>query len=613
VRFPSVDAAARAAADTVRRFPAAVLCGVVAAASASVLVERDGEHLALRWFLTATLGLALFPALATRASRFPARKALGWGTMAAGGALLAAFLLATGAWRDPVLARRYAQISLGFHSFVAVFAYWRFREPHGFWQFNRRLFERFLVAAVFSGVLFVGLVLALVALNRLFGVTVRDETYAHLGFAIAFVFHPMYFLGGIPRDLPSLEEQRDYPAGLRIFSQYILVPLVLLYLVILTAYLGRVAITRVWPSGWIGWLVSGVAILGILALLLVHPVREREENRWVGTFARGFWIAMLPALVMLFLSIVKRVQQYGVTENRYFLFVFALWLGGLCVYFIVRRGGSIAAIPWSLVLVTLGTAFGPWGVYAVSERSQVHRLRATLEEQGLLAGDRAIPAEGEIPYEVRREIGAGFRYLAEHHGTARVDAWFPEGSAPLDSLRTRVAERHGARDAAGPLATAYLAELGLEYVEGRPLARDRSVQVTIESDFSPTALWDVRDWDYVVELQGPGWHIPRIPGGAEIPRTEPFSVSVDPGGRALLVYEGDSVWMEIPRDAVLERVHAEVERQGPFVSLSPESLVVEHETPVGQARLQLRGMTLEEKDGEDRAPGIRGILLLRRR
>ena len=45
------------------------------------------------------------------------------------------------------------------------------------------------------------------------------------------------------------------------------------------------------------------------------------EHRWVRTYTRGFYVALLPAIVMLWLAIGKRVAQYGITERRYFLIV----------------------------------------------------------------------------------------------------------------------------------------------------------------------------------------------------------------------------------------------------------------------------------------------------
>src|SRR5262249_46851893 len=158
-----------------------------------------------------------------------------------------------------------------------------------------------------------------------------------------------------------------------------LVPLVSVYLVILTVYLGKVLITRDWPSGWIGWLVSGVGTAGILTLLLVHPVAQDPAEKWVAAFARSFWLAVLPAIVMLWLAIWQRVRQYGITEPRYFLVVLSLWLAGLAVYYSITRSRQIRTIPASLGAVALLTFAGPWGAYSVSVGSQVGRLRALLE------------------------------------------------------------------------------------------------------------------------------------------------------------------------------------------------------------------------------------------
>ena len=86
------------------------------------------------------------------------------------------------------------------------------------------------------------------------------------------------------------------------------------------------------PSGWIGYLVSSVAALGILSLLLVHPIKERKENGWIRTYGRWFYLALVPSIVMLLLAIWQRIAQYGITEKRYFLIVLSLWLAGMRIH-----------------------------------------------------------------------------------------------------------------------------------------------------------------------------------------------------------------------------------------------------------------------------------------
>ena len=196
-------------------------------------------------------------------------------------------------------------------------------------------------------------------------------------------------------------------------------------------------ITREWPSGWIGYLVSSVAVVGILSWLLVRPLEDEPAHRWVKSYTRGFYIAIMPAIVMLWLAIWKRVDQYGITERRYFLIVLSLWLAGIAVYYTVRRSRSIAVIPASLCAVALLTFAGPWGAYAISRASQTSRLRRLLEKNGILASGVVQPATREVANEERREISQTLEYLVRTHGTSGIASWFP------DSVGRTLAERSG--------------------------------------------------------------------------------------------------------------------------------------------------------------------------
>jgi hypothetical protein len=82
-------------------------------------------------------------------------------------------------------------------------------ETIAFWQYNRRLFLGFLRAVVFSGVIYVGMVIALGALDKLFGVDVDGETYFRIWFVIAFLVNTWIFLAVVPERLPELEHDRE--------------------------------------------------------------------------------------------------------------------------------------------------------------------------------------------------------------------------------------------------------------------------------------------------------------------------------------------------------------------------------------------------------------------
>ena len=46
-------------------------------------------------------------------------------------------------------------------------------------------------------------------------------------------------------------------------------------------------------------------LLGCLALLLVHPIRERDDARWVDTYARWFYVVLLPSIAMLLMAVAS--------------------------------------------------------------------------------------------------------------------------------------------------------------------------------------------------------------------------------------------------------------------------------------------------------------------
>ncbi len=437
MKLPSIQRLASAAWATAQRFPVVLLCGVVAAIAAMRAVEADTLD-AMRPVAAATLGLPLLTGLTLFAERRNFGALRHWALRALGLAVLLLFYWGWPNWSEPVTGMRYFHFSVTLHLLVAFIAYLGVREPNGFWQFNRTLFFRFCLGGIYTYVLFGGLSLAMLGIDNLFGIDIDDLNYPRLLFFLGFVFQTWFFLAGVPRDFEPLERRDDYPAGLRVFAQYVLLPLVSLYLVILTAYLGRVVITTTWPSGWIGYLVSALATLGIFSLLLVHPRRGREGHAWIDTYARVFWIALIPSVAMLLLAITQRIGQYGITERRYLLFVLAVWLGATALFYAVSRSREIKGIPLSLAVLGLLTFVGPWSAYDVAERSQVGRLEGLLTEHGVLREGRVSPAAAEVPVEVPaedwRQINDILAYLAGWHGTDGIDGWFDGGVATVDTI-----------------------------------------------------------------------------------------------------------------------------------------------------------------------------------
>jgi uncharacterized protein DUF4153 len=467
VRFPSLATAVDDARATANRFPMAILAGLGAMVVTLVMIDNSKEDWHPRLIATCILGLALFTASVTTAERrgIPARRR--WVADLAIAGLLALLYRGSLGWSEQHAFLRFAQLLIAGHLLAAIAPYLGAPSRQGFWQYNRFLLLRFLVATFYAGVLFVGLAVALGALDKLFGADVPGEAYARLWTVLAFGFHPWFFLAGMPRDYEALETLEDYPQGLKVFTQFVLMPLVVVYLAILTAYLVKVVVTQTWPSGWIGYLVSSVSVTGVLALLLVHPIRERADSRWVNAYGRWWFVALLPSLMMLLLAILKRVGQYGITEPRYFLLVLALWMLGLALYYGLTGSANIKRLPVSLCAVALLSSFGPWGAYAVAKRSQLGRFNHILAANQMGKAGAPVPARGTVSREDRRELSAILHYLSTTHGPKAVAQAM---GAPADSVKAWEVSDQYARDEA--IASAAMQRMGLTYAgrwERRPV------------------------------------------------------------------------------------------------------------------------------------------------
>jgi hypothetical protein len=456
--FAAVGAAT---AKAVERFPLVVAAGVVAAICASIAIGHGEHPEAFRLAAATTLALPLLFAVTVLGEQ---RRATATRPMmfAFALAMLAAFWWRWPAWTNEIQAYRYFQLSLAFHAFAAFSPFIRSGGTNGFWQYNKALFLRALTAAIYTGVLYVGLAIALAAVERLFNIRLPEATFARLWFVLVFVFSTCFFVGGVPEDVAGLETLSDYPNVLRAFTQFVLVPLIAVYLAILMLYLGKVVLTQEWPNGWIGYLVSSVAVVGILAWLLVHPLEERAEFRWVKPFTKGFYIALMPAIVMLWLATWKRVHAYGITERRYFLIVLSVWLAAVAVYYTFSRSRNIKLIPASLCLLALVTFAGPTGAYSVSRTNQMSRLRAVLERNGLLVNDRLQRSTRSVPDSDRVAISAGFRYMIGTHGVQPVSAWLSDSLRRVFDGRkpTTMASYSNREDD----ARAVMASINVEYV-----------------------------------------------------------------------------------------------------------------------------------------------------
>jgi hypothetical protein len=303
-------------------------------------------------------------------------------------------------------------IAFAFHLMVAISAFISKEENNGFWQMNKSFFIHFATAVLYSAVLFAGLSIALLSIQTLFDIKWEGEVYLRLWIIIVGLFNTLFFLSGITQPLKQLNEEKSYPKGLKVFTQYVLIPLTSIYLLILLVYEAKILLEWSLPESSVAILILGYAVFGILSLLLVHPLQHLEENKWIKLYSKSFYLLMLPLIVLLVFSIQKRVADYGITESRYVIIALTVWLIFITLYFLIKGRDQIRMIPISLCVISLFIIIGPWGVKAVSKHSQQERLAV------FLAKKSSPKRNNEI-----RDIT---KYLYQHHGVLSLQSFLKD-------------------------------------------------------------------------------------------------------------------------------------------------------------------------------------------
>ena len=286
-------------------------------------------------------------------------------------------------------------------------------EETNFWQYNKNLFINLFLTAVFTGVLTSGVQLAILAVQELFNFDFKGEIYLETFATLSILGSTSIFLLFNESGLEYLEKEGSYPVVLKFFTQFILIPLLIIYVVILYFYCLKITINWELPRGWVSYLVLAYSIVGIFALLLVHPLHKEKAKSWIILFSKIFYYTLIPLIVLLFVAIFTRVLQYGYTEARYFVLLISVWLTTVVFYFIFFKKATIKFIPISLFAFgVIALIFPYFNAFSVSKRSQENELKQILTNNKLMVNG-LIDFKAPIADSLKNEVESKFEYLSQ--------------------------------------------------------------------------------------------------------------------------------------------------------------------------------------------------------
>lgn len=263
-----------------------------------------------------------------------------------------------------------------------------------------------ILAAIYSLVLFLGLVFIIFTLDSLFNLALEGKLYYYIFLFIGLIFFPLLALARISKEI-NLDEY-NYPKSLKGLFLYIIIPLALVYLAILYLYFIKIVLTREFPKGLVSNLVLWYSIIVVGIVFFID--RIKEERKIFKTFTTYMPVLMLPILIMMFISIGIRINQYGLTEKRYFILIMGIWVVGLNLYLAIKKDYRTRLIPISLTIMIILGLVGPVNGSRLSKKSQLGRLDNILRTRGILEDGRIL-ASHDLNLEDQVSISSILNYL----------------------------------------------------------------------------------------------------------------------------------------------------------------------------------------------------------
>ncbi len=246
-----------------------------------------------------------------------------------------------------------------------------------------------LQAILFGGlaglIVWGGLSAALGSINALFDIDFNRKWYQYFGvFSLIFLAgsfilnHYTFVVAELPKGSKS-DFELFSTRLMRIFGSYIFLPLALVYLAIFAAYAIKILITGVWPKGIMVWLGTGYFAWGMLTYYFTFP----EQTKFFHWIRRVLFVSFVMVALMMLGALWIRVQQYGISINRYFVGMFILFViafSSLAFFFSKGRIRLFISLLFGLSLIAL---YGPLSARNIAFSAQKHRIETLLLKENI--------------------------------------------------------------------------------------------------------------------------------------------------------------------------------------------------------------------------------------
>lgn len=178
-----------------------------------------------------------------------------------------------------------------------------------FLNFTRSLFNAMLLSTVAFCLFYI----ILASADYIFAMDIPSDFYTTIAYVVYIVATPVSFVSAYEKKNPDVLLGK---IGETIFSK-LSVPALLIYILILYIYFGRIAILWELPKGGIVYMTLSLMISSMVLGLL----KKLSSTTLYGWFFPRLALVQIPILIMFWVAVCYRIGEYGFTEDRVMLVV----------------------------------------------------------------------------------------------------------------------------------------------------------------------------------------------------------------------------------------------------------------------------------------------------
>lgn len=273
---------------------------------------------------------------------------------------------------------RWGLLMLAGHLFIGFSPFVFLWDKSLFWNYLKTIITAIVRSGIYAIVLYIGLALAISALEFLFDINFNDNIYLQTFIFCLGIVNTFVYLQDFPQ-VGRLDKSIDFSKAVEVLVLYILIPLSFLYILIVYAYALKILIDWELPRGWVTYLISGLSLLAFVIHIAIDPVRHKHDSKLIQKFFPYYFYAILPLLPLLFIALYRRIADYNFTELRYLGLVLAIWIAGMLVYMLVSKRKRLSLYAKTLFLLVLLCTFGPLSAFKISMNAQLNELGNMIE------------------------------------------------------------------------------------------------------------------------------------------------------------------------------------------------------------------------------------------